>query len=88
MRRFTRRQAGQAWVQGLPDPFSMHDVLARVPPYELAAALSWLYEAIERGRLDPEQTEDQLLYRFAGQRRVDDSRSTTPAPRESSARRA
>jgi hypothetical protein len=74
---FRARSTDREWVQRLPDRFSMDTLTAEVGPSELRRALSWLYDAIERGRIEPVRVEAQLLYRFAGERRSDDELADT-----------
>jgi hypothetical protein len=73
MARFMRpRRTDREWVQRLPDCFSLDEVRAEVGPSDLRAALSWLYDAIERGRIEPLHVETRLVYSFVGDRRSDD----------------
>ncbi|MGZ6708430.1 MAG: hypothetical protein ACXVFN_16000 [Solirubrobacteraceae bacterium] len=75
---FSRRRATSlGWVGELPDPFSMRDVLARVDAGDIPAALSWLYAAIERGRVAPVGLGPVSRYRFVGGRRREDDRART-----------
>lgn len=50
----------------------MDELMAEVDRSELRGALSWLYDAIERGRIEPVHVEARPLYRFVGARRSDD----------------
>lgn len=50
----------------------MDELTAEIGPSDLRRALSWLYDAIERGRIEPVHVGAHLLYRFAGARRSDD----------------
>ena len=72
MGRFSRRWADREWVRALGDPFTLDDVLAQVSADELEAALSWLYDAIEHGRLEPMHGPHGMSYRFTGERRAGD----------------
>ena len=73
MARFMRpRSSDREWVQRLPDRFSLAELRAEVGPADLRAALSWLYDAIERGRIEPAHVETRLVYGFVGDRRSDD----------------
>ena len=65
-----RRRASLLWVGELPDPFTLDDMLRRVPAGDVSSALSWLFAAIERGRVVPVEDESRRCYRFdAGRRR-------------------
>jgi hypothetical protein len=86
MGRFSRRRDGQSWVRALPDPFSLDEVLALVDPDDVGLALSWLYDCIEHGRLEPAQSDDRILYHFAGERRADDGPAAQDRPRRTSSR--
>jgi hypothetical protein len=71
--RFLRaRSTGREWVGQLYDPFTLDDLVAAAAPSETHAALSWLYDAIERGRVVPLQLEGGLTYHFTGDRRAGD----------------
>jgi len=73
MGRFARRRRDdRAWVSRLPEPFSLDDVMGVVGTEELPAALGWLYDAIEHGRIEPVQEDHGMRYVFAGERRQDD----------------
>jgi hypothetical protein len=79
MAKFSRRRTDdRAWTRRLPDRFSMADVMALVPIDEVPAALSWLYDAVKAGRVEPLHVGTERHYRFVGQRRADD---VAPPPR-------
>jgi hypothetical protein len=74
--RFVRsRSSDREWVQRLPDRFSLDELRAKIAPADLRAALSWLYEGIERGRIEPLHVETRLVYSFVGERRSGDDLS-------------
>jgi len=50
----------------------MDDLTAVAGPQRLRVALSWLYDAIERGRIEPVELATELSYAFVGDRRSDD----------------
>jgi hypothetical protein len=78
MARFFRpRRSDREWVQRLPARFSLDELRAEVGPSELRAALSWLYDAIERGRIEPLHLEARIIYRFVGDRRSGDGLAGT-----------
>jgi hypothetical protein len=73
MGRFSRRRkSGREWVAQLPERFSLEDVSRKLTGEELRDALSWLYDAIQRGRVEPQQTADGMRYAFTGRRRERD----------------
>lgn len=77
-RRFFRQRSGDhRWVESLPDRFSMDDLIAEVESSDLRRALSWLYDAIEGGRVEPVNVATELRYAFVGARRSDDRRTAT-----------
>ena len=69
-----RRRTSLQWVGELPDPFSLNDLLRRVPADDVLAALSWLFAAIERGRVVPVDGQAGRRYRFNAGRRRDADR--------------
>jgi hypothetical protein len=66
------RRRDREWIQRLPDRFSLNELRAAIGPSDLRAALSWLYDAIERGRIEPLHAETRIIYSFVGDRRSDD----------------
>jgi hypothetical protein len=86
MGRFSRRRDGQNWVRALPDPFSLDDVLALVGSDEVEPALSWLYDCVEHGRIEPVQGRPRMLYHFVGERRSDDGAAAADRPARLSSR--
>ena len=83
MGRFWRRRTnGREWVSRLPSHFTMADLASAVRREHLREALAWLYDAIERGRIEPRRGPGGMHYEFTGRRRGDDRYSR--APREGS----
>jgi hypothetical protein len=74
MARFVRpRRADRDWVRRLPDHLSMDEMQALLEPSECTEALSWLYDGIVRGRIEPTHDGRRIIYSFAGPRRSDDA---------------
>jgi hypothetical protein len=67
-----RHSHDRDWVADLPDLFSMRDMTSLVTRDRVPRTLTWLYDAIERGRVEPSRHGGQLRYRFIGRRRADD----------------
>jgi hypothetical protein len=60
----------------------MRELLQVVEDDNVAQALTWLYAAIERGRVEPLQAGDELRYHFAGDRRGEDLSQDGPGDAE------
>jgi hypothetical protein len=69
--RFEKSGRGdRAWVVRLADAFTLDELLAQAGAGNEQAALTWLYAAVERGSVVPQDGPDRpLLYRFAGSER-------------------
>jgi hypothetical protein len=76
MGRFTRRRSrGRDWVRRLPDRFTLDDLAAAAGTASLNHALGWLYDSIERGRINPIHMHGRLFYEFLGTRRAGDKQN-------------
>jgi hypothetical protein len=70
---FARRITDErGWVARVPECFSLQELAQLAGDAELHAALGWLYDAIERGRIEPFGSGRHLRYRFVGERRATD----------------